>query len=159
LNRLTIDNVTLGAVSNGAAVDGSQDLGDDSIHLEASGTATMNVTLQNSTQSSGRGDLFNLNNNGTGSVDLIFNNNHLSNNYIRPATGGANLSMGTNGTGNLTYSITSSTFRDSLGIALLLVHASAGNASMIGTIAGNTIGVAGVANSGSLEGDAIKLQL
>ncbi len=159
LNRLTMDTLTLGAVSNGAAVDGSQDLGDDSIHLEATGTATFNVTFKNSTETSARGDLFNLNNNGTGSVDLLFDNNHLSNNFIRIATGGGGVSMATNGTGNFTYSITNSTFRDAVGQGLLLVHASAGNALMVGTIAGNTIGAAGVANSGSSEGDAIKLQL
>ena len=160
LNRLTMDTLTLGAVHNGAAIDGSQDLGDDSVHLEATGTATMNVTFQNSTETSARGDLFNLNNNGTGSVDLIFNNNHLSNNYIRIATGGGGVSMGTNGTGGFTYSLTNSTFRDVHGQGLLITHASAGNAWMIeAKYPGNTIGVNGVANSGSLEGDAIKLQL
>jgi len=78
---------------------------------------------------------------------------------VRIATGGGGATIGTNGTSNLTYNIATSTFRDSVGTALLLVHASQGNASMVGTLTGNTIGANGVANSGSLEGDGIKMQL
>ncbi|MCX6982630.1 MAG: cadherin-like domain-containing protein [Verrucomicrobia bacterium] len=160
LNRITFDTVTIGANSNGAAVDGSQDNGNDGITIEGlTGAPVINVTVNNCIFTSSRGDLFQLANNGNGAMDLIFTGNQLSNNYIRIATGGGGFTMGTNGTGDLTYNIANCSFRDSVGHALLLTHASAGNASMIGTITGNTVGVGAVANSGSLEGDAIKLQL
>jgi hypothetical protein len=159
LNRITFDAVTIGTNQFGAASDGSQDHGNAGISLETTGAAVMNATVQNSTFTASRGDLFHLANNGTGSTDLIFTGNHLSNNYARIATGGGGVTIGSNGTGNLTYNIDSNTFRDSHGAAVLLVESTTSNGiSMVGSFTNNTIGVAGVANSGSLEGDGLKAQ-
>jgi uncharacterized repeat protein (TIGR01451 family) len=158
LNRITFDTVTIGANHSGAALDGSQDHGNDGISLEAlTGSAVLNATVQNSTFTSSRGDVFQFANNGLAANDLIFTGNHLSNNYPRIATGGGGVSLFSNGTGNLTLSLTNNDFRDSVGAAVLIVK-STGTATLAGTISNNTIGVAGVSNSGSLEGSALKIQ-
>ncbi|MEO5914482.1 MAG: Ig-like domain-containing protein [Luteolibacter sp.] len=157
LNRLTFDAVTIGANSNGVAVDGSQDQGNDGITIEPQSGAIINVTVQNSIFTSARGDLFQLNNIGTAASDLIFTGNTLSNNYTRIATGGGGVSVFTNGTGNLTFNMSGNTFRNAVGAAVLFVK-STGVATLAGTFSGNTIGVQGTANSGSSEGSALKIQ-
>jgi hypothetical protein len=53
--------------------------------------------------------------------------------------------------------ITQNTFRDAVGSGLLLLKTT-GPSTQTGTFADNTIGVSGLANSGSAEGDALKLQ-
>ena len=158
LDRITFDTATIGGNHNGAASDGSLDRGNDGVTLEAlTGAAVINATVTNSTFTSSRGDLFQLTNNGVAANDLIFTGNHFSNNYPRIGTGGGGVTLFTNGTGNLTLNLTGNDFRDSVGTAVLIVK-STGTATLAGTIANNTIGVAGVANSGSLEGSALKIQ-
>jgi hypothetical protein len=153
LNRITFDTVTIGANHNGAALDGSLDLGNDGIILEAQGTAVINATVQNSFFTSARGDLFQFANNGTAGNDLVFTGNALSNNYVRIATGGGGVSIAGNA---MTMNIDNNTFRDAVGTAVLIVK-SAGTGTMTTKFNGNTIGTAAV-NSGSLEGSGIKLQ-
>ncbi len=63
LNRLTFSNVTIGTNS---ITDGN-----DGITLEAAGSAIVNVTVQDSTFTAARGDLFQYNHIGTGSGDLV----------------------------------------------------------------------------------------
>ena len=67
------------------------------------------------------------------------------------------MTISSNGTGDLTYNLDTNTFRDAVGHALLIVK-STGPSSVTGTLNNNTIGVAGLANSGSLEGDGLKVQ-
>ena len=157
LNRLTIDAVDIGSNHVGASPDGSQDAGNDGIFLEALGSAVLNATVSNSDFTAARGDLFQFANNGTAANDLVFTGNALSNSYPRIATGGGGVSIFSNGTGNLSLTLTDNTFRDAVGTALLLVK-STGTASFTGTLSNNEIGASGVANSGSLEGSALKLQ-
>ncbi|HXF09834.1 MAG TPA: Ig-like domain-containing protein, partial [Desulfuromonadaceae bacterium] len=157
LNRVVFETVTIGPNSSGAALDGSQDQGNDGITLESQSAAVINATVHNSTFTSARGDLFQLNNIGTVSDDLIFTGNHLSNNYVRIATGGGGVTISDNGSGGITYNIVTNTFRDAVGPAILLVK-STGGSSVTGTFNGNSIGLPGVVNSGSLEGDDLKIQ-
>ena len=151
LNRLTFDNVTIGSNS---LTDGN-----DGITLESAGTAVINATVNNSTFTASRGDLFQLNHIGNGTGDLVLTNNTFSNNFPGIATGGGGLSLFTSGLagGNVTMNITGNTFRDAVGPGVLIVK-SVGPASLTGTFDNNTIGVAGIANSGSAEGSALKLQ-
>ena len=94
----------------------------------------------------------------SGTGDLIVNNNHFSNNHPGIATGGGGLTLTSDGAGgNTTMSVTNNTFRDSVGNALTIVKTT-GTSTQTGTFSGNTIGVTGVPNSGSAEGDALKLQ-
>ena len=154
LNRITFDATTFGA--NNAAT------GNDALILEPSGTAVLNVTVQNCFFTSAAGDLFQLNLLGSSVSDLVFTGNTLSNNHPAIATGGGGVTIsgGDNTTPSgvtLTYNIANNTFRDANGHAVLIVK-STDPGTFTGTFTNNTIGVAGLANSGSVAGDGIKLQ-
>ncbi len=149
LDRLTFTNVTFDVSGSAPA--------NDALTIESQNGAVVKVTVQTSFFKSAAGDLFNLTNNGTGADDLVFTNNTLTNANPAIATGGGGVTIASNGTGNLTYDIETNTFRDAVGTAVLLVK-STGAATMSGTFNANTIGVSGVANSGSLEGDGLKVQ-
>ena len=151
LNRLTFSNVTIGTNS---ITDGN-----DGITLEAAGSAIVNVTVQDSTFTAARGDLFQYNHIGTGSGDLVINNSTFSNNHPGIATGGGGISLFTSGLagGNVTMSVTGNTFRDSVGDAIVIVK-SAGPAIQSGSFSNNAVGVTGIPNSGATEGSTLRLQ-
>ncbi len=109
LNRITFSTVTIGANST---TDGN-----DGIVLEAlTGAAILNATIQSSTFTSARGDLFNFLNNGTATCDLVFTGNTLTNNHPAIATGGGGVTIsGGDLGGSLAYNITGNSFRDSDG--------------------------------------------
>ncbi len=132
-------------------------LGNDGILVEAQGSATVNVTVENSIFTSARGDLFQANGLGTSTMDVVFTNNTLSNNHpnIVPGGGGVTFSGGSATSNiNYTYEISDNTFRDAVGNAIT-VNFVAGSGTANGTIKNNEIGVSGVAGSGSLQGSGI----
>jgi hypothetical protein len=151
LNRITFTSVTIG--------DNSTAGGNDGILLETSSTAgQLQATITSSTFTGAAGDLLQFNHNGSGAGDLVLTGNAFSNNHSGIATGGGGLTLSSSGTGGATtMSITGNTFRDAVGNGLTIVKTT-GASSQTGTFSGNTIGVSGTANSGSAEGDGIKLQ-
>ena len=149
LDRLTFSSVTIGANSTAE--------GNDGIGIEGQGASTVKVTVQNSTFTSARGDLFAMAHVGSGTADLVFSGNALSNNHPAIATGGGGVTLVNGSTSAFTMSLTNSTFRDAVGHAVLIVK-DVGTGSQSVTFSGNTIGVAGVVNSGSLEGSDLKIQ-
>ncbi|MBI4914265.1 MAG: hypothetical protein HY825_00315, partial [Acidobacteria bacterium] len=150
LDRITFTSVTIGP-------NDSAD-GNDGLNLEAFDTAVINATIQNGFFTSAAGDLFQLNNIGSAACDLVFTGNTLSNNHANIATGGGGVTIGGGDlNGSLTYNIANNTFRDAVGHAVLIVK-SIGTGTYSGTFTGNTIGVQGVSNSGSLEGSGLVLQ-
>ena len=150
LNRLTLTSVTVG--------DNNATEGNDGVSLESSGSASLfNVTVQNSTFTGAEGDLLQFNHNASGTGDLVLTSNAFSNNHPGIATGGGGLSLFSGGGGNATMSITGNSFRDAVGAGILIVKTT-GTATQTGFFSGNTIGISGVANSGSAEGSGLKLQ-
>jgi hypothetical protein len=151
LDRITFSSVTIGPNSTAE--------GNDGVGLESNASAgALKATIQNSTFTSARGDLVDYSHNGSGLGDLVISGSSFSNNHPGIATGGGGLTLSNNGTsGNTTMSITGNTFRDAVGPGVLIVKTT-GTSTQTGTFSGNTIGVAGVANSGSAEGSALKLQ-
>jgi hypothetical protein len=150
LNRITFDTVNVGA--------NSTTNGNDGIQVEGVGSSTVNATVQNSTFTSSRADLFQMNADGTGGGDLDFISNTLSNNHPGIGTGGGGVSIFGGEDALFDVDMTgTNTFRDSVGHALLFVK-SPGAGDINVTVDGAKIGVAGTANSGSLEGDGIKFQ-
>jgi hypothetical protein len=150
LDRLTLDTVTVGA--NSAAN------GNDGLQVQPQGTATIKVTVNNSTFTSARGDLLQYVDNGSGSgQDLVITNSNFSNNHPAIATGGGGLTITSGTNNNLPLTITGNTFRNAVGPALLVVKPT-GTGTLSGTISNNTIGLSGVANTGSAEGSALKVQ-
>ncbi len=153
LDRIVFTGVTIGA--NGTAA------GNDGINLEPSGNAVMRATVQNSTFTSARGDLFQLNVAGTANSDLVFTGNTLTNNHPNIVSGGGGVTVVGGGLGSamtLTYNITGNTFRDAKGHGLL-VSKVGGAGSMTGTVSNNQIGLAGAANSGSQQGSGLTVLL
>lgn len=154
LNRLTLDVVTLGAVSNAD--------GDDNVLVQNIGSGTLNVTVQNSFLTNARGDHFQLAAGGTVASDLVFTGNAVSNNHANVLGGGGVITVTVENSADMTYNISSNTIRDSKGSALIVGKAfgmAPGNGTMSGRIESNTIGVSGVANSGSSEGSGIDVGL
>ncbi|MGY3133593.1 putative thioesterase [Bradyrhizobium sp. USDA 4501] len=150
LNRITITGSTF--ATNSAAGNSS---GDALVFQATDGT--FNATVQNSTFTSARGDLFQLDLHGGVNSDLVLNGNSFSNNNQNIVSGGGGITISSGGTGdhaNLTFNIANNTMRDALGTALGISTGS-GASSFNGTIDSNTIGVAGVANSGSAQGSDI----
>jgi len=152
LNRITFTSDTIG--------DNSAAGGNDGVLLETAATAgQLQATIQSSTFTGAAGDLLQYNHNGSGAGDLVLTGNAFSNNHPGIATGGGGLTLTSSGTGgNTTMSITGgNTFRDAVGNALTIVKTT-GTSTQTGTFSNNTIGVSGTANSGSAEGDGIKIQ-
>ncbi|MBR1164840.1 cadherin domain-containing protein [Bradyrhizobium elkanii] len=150
LNRITITGSTF--ATNSAAGNSS---GDALVFQATDGT--FNATVQNSTFTSARGDLFQLDLHGGVSSDLVLNGNSFSNDNQNIVSGGGGITISSGGTGdhaNLTFNIANNTMRDAVGTALGISTGS-GASSFNGTIDSNTIGVAGVANSGSAQGSDI----
>ncbi|WP_076864583.1 cadherin domain-containing protein [Bradyrhizobium mercantei] len=156
LNRITITGSTF--ATNTAA--GNQS-GDALVFQATDGT--FNATIQGNSFTSARGDLFQLDLHGGVSSDLVLGGatpalgNSFSNNNQNIVSGGGGITISSGGAGdhaNLTFNISNNTMRDALGTALGISTGS-GASSFTGTIDSNTIGVAGVANSGSAQGSDI----
>ncbi|MDX1996619.1 MAG: Ig-like domain-containing protein [Thermoanaerobaculia bacterium] len=149
LNRLTVSGTTFGSMS--AAT------GDDAMLVEGQNAAVVNVTVQNSTFTSARGDHFQHNLVNTATGDLVFTGNNLTNAHPAIVSGGGGIRMTGGGAGmavTATFNISNNTMRDSRGTALA-VNQLGGSGSYNGTISNNAIGVAAVSNSGSSEGSGI----
>ena len=151
LNRLTIQNTTIGA--------NSTSFGDDGVFVQALNAAVLNVTVSNCVFTSARGDLLQCNANNNSVMNWVIVRNAFSNSHpnILSAGGGTTFSGGGGGTAvTVTYDISNNTFRDALGIALN-VFKGTGAGSFSGTISNNTIGVSGVTNSGSAQASGIQV--
>ena len=148
----TFSGVNLGAVGT--------TLGDDSVQFEGLGTAAMNVTVQNTTFTSARGDIFQYSGDGSGGGALVFTGNTVTNNHPAIATGGGGITVTGGAAGATTMDFTGNTLRDSKTNALTVIKSrDSGGASgnLSGAIDQNTIGVPATANSGSLEGDGMEI--
>jgi hypothetical protein len=145
----TFTNLQSGAVSNSSA--------EDAMQVEGIGTATTNVTVQNSTFTNAPADIFLYIGDGSGGGTLNFTGNTGTNNHPAIVTGGGGVTLAGGANGATTMTVQNNTFRDSHAAALD-VNKSSGTGSLTALINGNTIGVSGVANSGSLEGNGIDVR-
>ncbi len=139
---------------NGAAT------GDDGVSLKSATTAgQLAATVQSSTFTGAGRHLLRYDHKGSGTGDLVLTGNAFSNSHPGIAASSGGLTLTNGGTsGATTMSISAgSTFRDVVGNALTIAKAT-GASTQTGTFSGNTIGVDGVPNSGSAEGDGLMLQ-
>jgi len=161
--NLMVDNTT--GVLNGTFdnVDsGTLDAtgGDDAVQFEGIGTSDLNVNYTNSAITTASGDLFQYIGDGTGGGDLDFTNNTLSNNEPSINTGGGGVALVAGAKGAATMDVLNNTLKDSLTNALTIIKsrdATAGTNDLVANITGNSIGLAGTANSGSIEGDGMEI--
>jgi hypothetical protein len=151
LNPLTFDTVTLGANDTNA--------GNDGITLDVSGSGSiMNAVVKNSTFTSARGDLFQMNLSDSADCDLSFHDNMLSNDHTNKLSGGIVLSDGNSSGDHLTYTIDNNTFQGAKTSAIV-VSKGVGSGTIEGTISNNTLGVSGASNSGSTDGSGIEVDI
>ncbi len=151
LNPLTLTGSTVGLNSTAN--------GDDGLRINSSGSASTTLRISNSFFTGARGDLLQVNLNGTSSADVQVLTTAFSNNHPNIVSGGGGVTLSGSGTGannTLLYDVRSSTFRDAKGIALNVFKGN-GAGTFTGTLDGNTIGVNGVALSGSSEASAIRV--
>jgi hypothetical protein len=151
LNRLTMTNCTIGANSAG--------FGNSALNLMASGNAVVKITVTGGTFTGSRSHFvqFLLNGNSTPNGDLVFTTNTFTQSMAAIAgAGDIFVSSGGNGNPTLTYNIQGNTMRNAVGNAIN-VSKGAGTGTFAGTIDGNIIGVTGVANSGSSQGNGIAI--
>jgi hypothetical protein len=155
LNRITLTSDTF-AVQAGNP---TTRLLNDALFIQGLGTATVNATVQSSTFQAAGGDLFQYDLGGTAHGDLVLNTSAFSNNHSNVASGGGGVTISSGGGGSpvFTYAINNNTFRDALGTALVVTRTS-GTGTATGSITNNTIGVSGVANSGSVQGIGIDVE-
>jgi hypothetical protein len=148
LNRLTITGSSFGLNQN------SVDAG-DSLSVEArNGGTVLNATVTGSTFTGAPGDLAEFVGQTGTTMDVIFQNNTLSNNHPNNIIGGGGVTLGTQGV--MTFNVTGNSLRGANGSAITLQKASAGT-TMSGTLDNNTIGASGAAGSGSMTGNGIFL--
>jgi VCBS repeat-containing protein len=145
----TFTNLTSGAVSNSSA--------EDAMMVEGIGTATTNATVQSSSFTNAPADIFLYIGDGTGGGTLNFTGNAITNNHPAIVTGGGGVTLAGGANGATTMNVQNNTMRDSHA-AGLDVNKSSGSGSLTATINNNDIGVTGVANSGSLEGNGLDVR-
>ena len=151
LNRLTITNTNFGKIGVS---------GNNGITFIANTGAVMNLTLQDSFLTNAIGSLARINANNNSSMDLVIRRNKFSNNNPNAAGGSGGLAITGDSAGSLfatvTYDVSCNTFRDAIGIALLVGKGN-GKGSFTGSIINNRVGVTGVADSGSAQAAGIKI--
>jgi hypothetical protein len=151
LDRLTVSGTTVGGNSTTDGADG--------FFAQATGAAVLNLTVQNSVFTAARGNLLTLDLQGTAGSDVVLSGSSFHNGSAVINPGGGGVLVGSSGLASnpsLTYSITGNSFRGASGSALSIVKNS-GSGNFVGSASSNTIGAAGLANSGSTQGSGIAL--
>ncbi|HEX6908824.1 MAG TPA: Ig-like domain-containing protein [Longimicrobium sp.] len=146
LNRLVMNNDTIGHNGNS---------GNDGVLLDGAGTATLNVTVQNSRFTGSRSNNVHyvLNNDAAG--DFVFTGNVVTNNHPAKLGSDFGINVGSTSNGAMTYTISSNSVNDAGGSGIEVSHLAGGSGAMTGSITNNTVGTAGVSNSGSSAGSTI----
>jgi Bacterial cadherin-like domain/Bacterial Ig domain/RTX calcium-binding nonapeptide repeat (4 copies) len=156
--NLTVKGNTFGGMQNFS--DGNQCV---AVEARVSSGVVINTTFGGTNPGEGNtinncvSDNANFTGQGNTTMDVAFRGNTLSNNNPNNIIGGGNLVLATKGT--MTTHVTNNTMRDANGSAVTLFKASAdpggSTPSLSSFFANNTIGVAGVADSGSKSGNGI----
>jgi Big-like domain-containing protein len=135
----------------------------NAVMFEGIETADINVTFQNGSVTSARGQMFHFIGGGTGGGDLTLTGNtlHNGNALANQSTGGGAVSAVAAARGASTLNITNNSIRGAKTNALTVIKSrQLGGVTtnpMTATISGNTIGLTGAANSGSSEGDGMEI--
>ncbi|MEQ1921296.1 MAG: carboxypeptidase regulatory-like domain-containing protein, partial [Pyrinomonadaceae bacterium] len=156
------NTLTLSVKGNTFGANLNNGQGNHSMLVENRGTGTINTTLggtvagEPNTFTAARADLVNFTGQQGSVMDVVMRNNIMSNNHAGNNIGGSSLTLATQAT--MTYHVTGNTMRDADGSAVTLFKAQplSGPAPILtGFFDSNTIGVAGVVDSGSKSGNGI----
>jgi uncharacterized repeat protein (TIGR01451 family) len=168
LDRLTVSGTTIGN-------DGTN--GSDGIFVQADNSAnvgvpvTLKVTVQNGRFLGSRGDGTQMSVRGTSTADMTFTGNRMTNNHPNQVSGSTAVIITSAGASSATYNptvtynisnnvINNNSPNNASGPAIAVGKGGvSADASFVGTISGNQIGTAGVANSGSAQGSGIVVDI
>jgi hypothetical protein len=155
LDRLVMNNDTIGHNGN---------TGSDGVFLQADVSAVFKATIQNSRFTGSRGDQTQMSARGLSNVDFVYTGNTLTNNHpaALPQNFGVAISSGGLGAGynpTVTYNVSNNVINDIGSTGISIGKGGVGAGSFTGTVNGNQIGTAGVANSGSAQGSAIVVDI
>lgn len=151
LDRLTISNTNFGSQSNL--------FGEDGLVFSSTGNPTMKLTVTSCRFQHGRSDLLQSVARDTSTLETIILNSIFDNDHPNTLSGGGGIVIEADAAGDApthTFNVSGNTFRDALGVAVNIFKGT-GSGSMSGTINGNTIGVSGVTDSGSVQGSGISV--
>lgn len=150
LNRLVMTSDTIG--HNGTS-------GNAGVLLNGFQTAVVNATVQNSRFTGSRANniAYVMNENSSG--DVIISTNTLTNNHPNKLGSDFGIYVAHASSGAVTYSVASNSVNNAGGAAIEVDRGAGGTGTMTGTINANTVGTAGVANSGSFAGSGIFVAL
>jgi hypothetical protein len=146
LNRLTLDNNDIGY--NGTT-------GNAGVNVAGYGAALMNVTIQNSRFAGSRNNniAYVINENAAG--DVVIQNNTLTNDHPNKLSSAFGIYVAHASNGAVTYQVSGNSVNGAGGSAIEVDRGAGGTGPMSGSITGNTVGTAGMANSGSSAGSGI----
>jgi uncharacterized repeat protein (TIGR01451 family) len=135
--------------------------GGDALRFESQGTAVMTLAVQNGAITAARDNTLDANAVFGSTMTLKVKSNAISNNHSAVVAGGGGVKISSGGV--MSLDVDGNTLRDAVGTALLVN--SSGNAApgaqegdVQGYVRNNTIGVAGVANSGSASASGISIE-
>ncbi len=156
LDRMTVSGGTIGLNHSTA--------GNDGILVESQNAAVFKISVLGVSFLGARGDLIQTNTLDTSNMDVVLQNNAFANAHPSIVSGGGGITIsGGSATSNITvtYNISGSvangqTFRDARGNAITVNYVN-GSGNISGTIRNNKIGVSGVAQSGSSQGNGMTL--
>jgi hypothetical protein len=150
LNRLVMTSDTIG--HNGTS-------GNAGVLLNGFQTAVLNATVQNSRFTGSRANniAYVMNENSSG--DVIISGNTLTNNHPNKLGSDFGIYVAHASSGAVTYSVASNSVNNAGGAGIEVDRGAGGTGTMTGTINANTVGTAGVANSGSFAGSGIFVAL
>ncbi|QQR73648.1 MAG: tandem-95 repeat protein [Holophagales bacterium] len=163
------DNVVIRNSSgtlNGLTVTGgnfssNSSIGNDGFLVDASGSASMTVSVTGSTFSANRGDHFQAAAANSGILDVVFSNNTLTGGHPTALGQGVTISAATavpGYSGTVDYNIDNNSINGSILSAITVnLGTSAAGARMRGTISGNTIGTVASFQSGSTQASGIAI--
>ncbi|MCZ7651395.1 MAG: tandem-95 repeat protein [Thermoanaerobaculia bacterium] len=161
------DNVVIRNSSgtlNGLTVTGStfsnnSSIGNDGFLVEASGTASITVSVTGSTFTANRGDHFQAAAANSGTLNVVFSNNTLSGGHATALGQGVTLNAATGvpgWSGTVVYDIAGNTISGAISNAVSVVQGtSASSAGFTGKVRNNIIGTSGVALSCSTQANGV----
>ena len=153
--NLTVTGSTMNSVS-------TADSGNDGLHLDANNTANITVSVTGSTFSDNRGDHFQFSTNATssGTNSVTFSNNTLTGDRGSTHLGtdlGAGVTISPDAAADTAFTISDNNIQGAVSSAIAVAPGAASVPGGVtsGTISGNTIGNAGVVDSGSAQAAGI----
>ncbi|MBI3853087.1 MAG: cadherin-like domain-containing protein [Verrucomicrobia bacterium] len=155
LNSSNSLNLTISACT----IQNNQATGNDGIQIQGQGTANLTASVTGCTFRTNANSHFHANAQDTAVMSITFSNNTLT--YGHSSLVGGNIVVSTgnhNAPGSLNYMIAGNTISGTVQGGAITANKGIGTSVVTGTISNNVVGLQGVADSGSAQGDGIDVE-